>query len=119
VGVIGSLTQPPKASPKTNQEPVEKETRPPAREAKPAPRKPAVEPQREPPPPRLKVRTGRMPGRQDKPRVPKEKATVYISAEVMGEYREWTWECRCYLGELIEQAMRDYYRRQRKKSSIT
>lgn len=45
------------------------------------------------------------------------KANLFISQEIMTEYDEWSWEERCTRGQLIEQAMFDYHRRKRRKST--
>ncbi|MBW3599730.1 MAG: hypothetical protein KY475_20975 [Planctomycetes bacterium] len=44
-------------------------------------------------------------------RKPKDKTSLWISAEVMDDYREWSWEEHCTLGELIERALEAYRRR--------
>jgi uncharacterized protein (DUF4415 family) len=56
-------------------------------------------------------RLGRPPGRTRNQVVPKEKVTLRISAELVAEYREWSWQRRCQLGELVEAALRAYVRR--------
>jgi hypothetical protein len=47
---------------------------------------------------------------------PKEKVTFRISCDLATEYRDWSWEARCQLSELVEQALVAYResRRQRK-----
>ncbi len=62
---------------------------------------------------RPRARLGRPPGRSSQPATSKEKATLRIDTELMAEYREWSWESRCQLGELVERALADYHRRAR------
>ena len=62
---------------------------------------------------RKSARLGRPPGKSHKNALPKEKATLRIDAELMADYREWSWEERCQLGELVERALADYRRRHR------
>jgi len=40
--------------------------------------------------------------------------TVRLSKELMDEYRDWSWEERCQLGELVERAL-GQYRKQRSR----
>lgn len=63
--------------------------------------------------PRKSARLGRPPGRSSQNSPPKEKATLRIDAELMSDYRDWSWEKRCQLGELVERALADYRRRHR------
>ena len=59
-----------------------------------------------------RARLGRPPGRQAEATTPKEKITVRIDARLAALYRDWSWERRCQLGELVERALRDYRKRQ-------
>ena len=59
-----------------------------------------------------RARLGRPPGRQAAATTPKEKITVRIDARLVAFYRDWSWERRCQLGELVERALRDYRKRQ-------
>jgi uncharacterized protein (DUF4415 family) len=63
---------------------------------------------------KTKARLGRPPGKRTRTSGHKEKATLRLDAELMNDYREWSWELRCQLGELIERALADYRRRHRK-----
>ena len=54
------------------------------------------------------ARLGRPPGRLLRRSQPKEKLTIRIDAQLAALYRDWSWEQRCQLGELIERALRDY-----------
>ena len=60
---------------------------------------------------RSKTRLGRPPGSSRVVGVPKEKTTLRIDSELMAEYRDWSWEERCQLGELVERALREFKRR--------
>ena len=62
---------------------------------------------------RKSARLGRPPGKSKETTRPKEKATLRIDAELMSDYRDWSWEERCQLGELVERALADYRRRHR------
>ena len=59
-------------------------------------------------PVRQHARLGRPPGRSHRIGKPKEKVTLRIDAELIAQYRDWSWEKRCQLGELLEQALRAY-----------
>ncbi|PHQ35120.1 hypothetical protein [Rhodopirellula bahusiensis] len=62
---------------------------------------------------RQRARLGRPPGVNSTNRAPKEKATLRIDTELMAEYRDWSWDARCQLGELVERALVDYRKRNR------
>ena len=57
------------------------------------------------------TRLGRPPGSACEPSSPKEKLTVRIDARLAADYRDWSWEERCQLGQLIERALRHYRRK--------
>jgi hypothetical protein len=57
----------------------------------------------------ITVRRGRPPGKANAA-LPKEKVTVWITASLIADYREWTWEARCQLSNLVERALADYRR---------
>jgi uncharacterized protein (DUF4415 family) len=61
------------------------------------------------------ARLGRPPGKPGKSARPKEKATLRIDAELMSDYRDWSWDERCQLGELVERALADYRQRHRRR----
>jgi len=44
---------------------------------------------------------------------PKEKVTLRLGTDLIAEYRDWSWEARCQLGELVETALRAYRRKHR------
>lgn len=54
------------------------------------------------------ARTGRPPGKGTSSPRRKEKLTVRIDADLAAAYRDWSWDARCNLGELVSQAMRNY-----------
>jgi uncharacterized protein (DUF4415 family) len=95
-GILGSYVTPPKPAPTA---PVK------TREAK-------LSPDRKTPT-RKRTRLGRPPGKSSGVTKPKEKATLRIDTELMSDYREWSWDERCQLGELVERALADYRRRHR------
>jgi uncharacterized protein (DUF4415 family) len=66
---------------------------------------------------RIQVRRGRPPGSKTGEGADKEKVTLRLSKELMDEYRDWSWDKRCQLGELVEEALNQYLgRRTRQKS---
>jgi uncharacterized protein (DUF4415 family) len=65
-------------------------------------------------PTRTQARRGRPPGRRAGEAADKEKVTLRLGKELMDEYREWSWEERCQLGELVERAL-SQYRKQRSR----
>ena len=67
-------------------------------------------------PRQIKVRTGRPLGRKNQQRVLRQKATLWLSAELMAQYRDWSWEERCHLGELIDRALAEYIKKRRATS---
>jgi len=56
----------------------------------------------------IRSRLGRPPGRRAGIEKPKEKITVRIDAELIAAYRDWSWEARCQIGELVEKSLRRY-----------
>ena len=68
----------------------------------------------EPTPPRLRrARLGRPPRNTDQHPGPKEKVTLRIHSDLIAEYREWSWEARCQLSELVERALAGYRKSRR------
>jgi uncharacterized protein (DUF4415 family) len=57
---------------------------------------------------RIQARRGRPPGQKAGEAADKEKVTLRLSKELMDEYREWSWDERCQLGELVERALTQY-----------
>ncbi|MGE3818890.1 MAG: hypothetical protein AB7I30_05600 [Isosphaeraceae bacterium] len=74
--------------------------------AKTLPRKPETQP-------RVKARTGRPLGRKDGEGTSREKVTVWVDSTIIAEYRDWSWDERCHLGELMERALASYLKRRR------
>jgi len=64
-------------------------------------------------PPHGCARLGRPPlsGRQTT--VPKQKVTLRVPSNLIDEYRDWSWEARCQLSELVGQAMITYHKSHR------
>jgi len=60
-----------------------------------------------------RARLGRPPGKTKGTSPRKEKATLRIEAELMSDYRDWSWDQRCQLGELVERALAEYRHRHR------
>jgi uncharacterized protein (DUF4415 family) len=66
---------------------------------------------------RIPARRGRPPGRRAGEVADKEKVTLRLSREIMDEYREWSWEERCQLGELVERALSQYRKQRARQKS--
>lgn len=68
---------------------------------------------------RMTARRGRPLGsvQQSAPREPKAKVTVWIRQRLIDQYRDWSWDARCPLSTLMQQAMEDYQNRRRTPSS--
>jgi uncharacterized protein (DUF4415 family) len=72
---------------------------------------------RHPAHPKYYARRGRPPGKKTGDGQDKEKVTLRLNKELMDEYRDWSWEERCQVGELVERALAQYRsRRTRPKS---
>ncbi len=68
------------------------------------------------PKPRAAARRGRPPGQKAGETVSREKVTLRLSGELMAEYRDWSWEERCQLGELVERALTHYQKQRQRKA---
>lgn len=62
---------------------------------------------------KAKARLGRPPGQREPKQTPKKKTTLRLCAQLMADYRDWSWDARCQLGELVERALVDYRDRRR------
>jgi hypothetical protein len=60
------------------------------------------------------ARRGRPPGTRAGEELVREKTTLRLDKRLMDEYRDWSWEERCQLGELVERAL-NHYRKQRSR----
>jgi hypothetical protein len=56
------------------------------------------------------ARLGRPPGSQRLSSSPKQKVTLRVSSNLITDYRDWSWEARCQLSDLVEQALLAYQR---------
>jgi hypothetical protein len=106
-GVLGDFLSPGRASkPKARQKPsapsASREGSQPARPELPKGENAAIP-----------ARTGRPPGKRPKNQRVRSKTSIWVTADVMSRYRDWSWEERCHLGELIERALVDYEKRNR------
>jgi hypothetical protein len=65
-----------------------------------------------------KARRGRPPGSQRAGEGPVErkKVTLRIKSSLIDEYIEWSWNRRCQLGQLIEEALESYGTRERRRT---
>ena len=68
-----------------------------------------------PPEQSRRARLGRPSGRGRCSKGPKEKVTLRINVDLIACYRDWSWEKRCQLGELVEQALATYLHKSRSK----
>ncbi len=71
-------------------------------------------PARDRPEKRSHARAGRPPGKVSAKAQPREKLTVRIDAELVETYRDWSWDARCNLGELVGRAMRIHLKNRRR-----
>ena len=55
-----------------------------------------------------RARLGRPPGRSIRHTGQKEKVTLRIPSDLIAEYRDWSWEARCQISELVERALASY-----------
>jgi uncharacterized protein (DUF4415 family) len=67
----------------------------------------------QPRPTQSHARAGRPPGKGSCVSKRKEKLTVRIDADLAATYRDWSWDARCNLGELVSQAMQSYLKNRR------
>ena len=56
-----------------------------------------------------RARLGRPPGNSFPAAGPKEKVTLRIPSDLIAEYRDWSWDARCQLSELVERALAAYH----------
>ena len=59
-------------------------------------------------PAKVRARLGRPPRQSQDAAVVKEKLTVRIDARLAAAYRDWSWEARCQLGQLVERALEEH-----------
>ena len=59
------------------------------------------------------ARLGRPTGRVADSQGPKEKVTLRVNSKLIAEYRDWSWEIRCQLGDLVERALSAYWENHR------
>jgi uncharacterized protein (DUF4415 family) len=101
-GISGVLEQlvsqapPPTESPQFRQPVIQMQEAKPSSVAHPTPPRPC------------RARLGRPPGKTARHRGPKEKVTLRIPSSLIAEYRDWSWEARCQLSELVERALAAY-----------
>ena len=122
-GVLGGLISPDPAESDSSEPVAKPATAPPTPE--PVPPK-AAEPTeaaatavntRQKPAERPVARRGRPPGKQAGDAADKEKVTLRLGKALMDEYREWSWEERCQLGELVERALIQYHKNRHRQKS--
>jgi uncharacterized protein (DUF4415 family) len=63
------------------------------------------------------ARRGRPPGKKAGEGANKEKVTLRLGKELMDEYRDWSWDEHCQLGELVERALIQYRSRRIRQQS--
>ena len=117
-GVLGNLISPEAEQPTPPEPPAKPVPLPPAAEqvvspmAEPSEAPPAIDKAPRKPQERTQARRGRPPGRKAGEAADKEKVTLRLSKEVMDDYREWSWESRKNVGELVDEAL-IFYRKHR------
>ena len=57
---------------------------------------------------KVRARRGRPLGPRYRQAGPKEKVTFRISRDLAAAYRDWSWEARCQLSEIVEQELLTY-----------
>lgn len=65
-----------------------------------------------------RARTGRPPGSQNSER-PRVKATIRLDPTIKADFIDWSYERRCSLGDLLEQAVMEFHRRQKAGTPAT
>jgi hypothetical protein len=65
-------------------------------------------------PPHRCARLGRPPDSGRQTTVPKQKVTLRVPSDLIDEYRDWSWEARCQLSELVGQALTTYHKSHRR-----
>ena len=55
-----------------------------------------------------RARLGRSLGGTDRHTWPKEELILRLPSDLIAEYRDWSWEARCQLSELVERALATY-----------
>jgi uncharacterized protein (DUF4415 family) len=68
---------------------------------------------------RIGARRGRPLGKGRESKYPKEKVTVWLDANLIAQYRDWSWEARSQLSTLVEDALTDYRKRRFRQKSIS
>jgi hypothetical protein len=68
---------------------------------------------------KIGARRGRPLGKGSELKDPKEKLTVWLSATLIADYRDWSWEARCQLSSLVENALIEYRKHRHKQKSIS
>ena len=61
-----------------------------------------------------RARVGRPPGKSLSQSESKEKLTIRVDSDLAATYRDWSWEARCQVGELIQQALRRFLSQRQK-----
>lgn len=103
------------ASPPLIEEPAPEAERP--DETEPPAQPPASDKPRQKPQGRIAARRGRPPGQKLGEATDKEKVTLRLNKELMDDYRDWSWEERCQVGELVEKALLQYRKHRTRQKS--
>jgi hypothetical protein len=62
-----------------------------------------------------RTRLGRPPRSGIRHSTPKEKVTLRIRSDLIAEYRDWSWESRCQISNLVERALLAYRNSRRRQ----
>lgn len=122
-GVLGNLISPEAAPPAQPEPPALPAPEGPAAEAatpetpEPLASPPASDNPRPKTQGRVAARRGRPPGQKAGEAADKEKVTLRLNKELMDDYRDWSWEERCQVGELVEKALLQYRKHRTRQKS--
>jgi uncharacterized protein (DUF4415 family) len=68
---------------------------------------------------KIAARRGRPLGKGSERKEPKEKLTVWLDAQLIADYRDWSWEARCQLSSLVENALIEHRKHKHKQKTIS
>jgi len=64
------------------------------------------------------ARRGRPLGKYSISSTPKQKVTLLLTTNLIAAYRDWSWDARCPLSALVQQAMEDYQKHYQTSSTF-
>jgi hypothetical protein len=69
-------------------------------------------------PPQRCARLGRPPDSRLRTTVPKQKVTLRVPSDLIDQHRDWSWEARCQLSELVGQALSTYHKSHHRRQKL-